>query len=183
MKCKLIIKDEVNVKLEGLDLSDRKKLVDKFKYEIPGAKYLPAVRLGRWDGKVAFFNLGGTTYINLLPEILSYLDDRGYDIEIDDQRTYNTVLDLPQVSEDSFAHRQWPDGNPIILRDYQVELVNRFLSNPQSIQEIATGAGKCLAGNTLLSLIVDEHTSFGKFLLNKLQREKENDVTGNNSKI
>ena len=72
----IIIKDEVNTKLEGLDLVERKKLVDKFKYEIPGARYQPAVRLGRWDGKVAFFNLGGTTYINLLPEIIPYLVER-----------------------------------------------------------------------------------------------------------
>jgi superfamily II DNA or RNA helicase len=144
MKCKLIIKDEVNVKLEGLELADRKKLVEKFKYEIPGAKYLPAVRLGRWDGKVAFFNLGGTTYINLLPEILSFVDEQGYDIEIDDQRTYSTVLELSQVTEDSFCHHNWADGSPIILRDYQVEIINRFLSNPQGIQEIATGSGKTI---------------------------------------
>ena len=43
--CKLIIRDEVNVKLEGLDLTTRKKLVDKFKFEILGARYQPAVRL------------------------------------------------------------------------------------------------------------------------------------------
>jgi hypothetical protein len=73
MQAKLIIKDEVNVKIEGLDLATRKKLVDKFKYEIPGARYQPSVRLGRWDGKVAFFQLGGSTYINLLPEILPWL--------------------------------------------------------------------------------------------------------------
>lgn len=64
--CKVIIKDEVNTKLEGLDLHERKELTNKFKYEIPGARYLPAVRLGRWDGKVGFFALGGSTYINLL---------------------------------------------------------------------------------------------------------------------
>ena len=144
MKCKLIIRDEVNVKLEGLELSDRKNLVNKFKYEIPGAKYLPAVRLGRWDGKVAFFNLGGTTYINLLPDILPFLDERGYDIDIDDQRPYSTVLELEQVCETSFSHRYWPDGKPIVLRDYQVEIVNRFLSTPQCIQEVATGAGKTI---------------------------------------
>ena len=73
MQAKIIIRDEVNVKLEGLDLTTRKKLVDKFKYEIPGARYQPSVRLGRWDGKVPFFNLGGTTYINLLPEIIPFL--------------------------------------------------------------------------------------------------------------
>jgi len=35
-------------------------------------------------------------------------------------------------------------GQPIMLRDYQVEIVNNFLENPQSLQEVATGAGKTL---------------------------------------
>ena len=48
--CKLIIKDEVNVKFENLDLYWRQKLHNKFKYEIPYARHLPAVKLGRWDG-------------------------------------------------------------------------------------------------------------------------------------
>jgi superfamily II DNA or RNA helicase len=33
-------------------------------------------------------------------------------------------------------------GQPMQLRDYQVEIINNFLANPQCIQEIATGAGK-----------------------------------------
>ena len=64
------VKDEVNCKIEGLDLDTRRKLSNLFSYEIPYARYLPAVRLGRWNGKKAFFQLGGSTYINLLPEIL-----------------------------------------------------------------------------------------------------------------
>jgi superfamily II DNA or RNA helicase len=35
-------------------------------------------------------------------------------------------------------------GKPVLLRDYQIEIVNNFLKNPQCIQEIATGAGKTL---------------------------------------
>ena len=35
-------------------------------------------------------------------------------------------------------------GQPIVLRDYQVETINNFLNNTQSLQEIATGAGKTL---------------------------------------
>lgn len=146
---KLIIRDEVNVKIEGLDLTMRKRLVDKFKFEIPGARYQPAVRLGRWDGKVAFFQLGGSTYINLLPEILPILDDAGYDIEVEDTREYRTTFNFTQVTEDTFADTNWPTGHPmagqpIKLRDYQIEIVNRFLENPQSLQEVATGAGKTL---------------------------------------
>ena len=146
---RLIIKDEVNVKIEGLELTERKFLSNKFKYDIPGARYLPAVRLGRWDGKVAFFQMGGSTYTNLLPEILPYLDSRGYDVELDDLREYTTQFNFAEVTEATFAHKTWPDkhpmaGQPVVLRDYQIEIINKFLSNPQCLQEIATGAGKTL---------------------------------------
>lgn len=146
---RLLIKDEVNVKIEGLDLHERKELSNKFKYDIPGARYLPAVRLGRWDGKVSYFQLGGSTYINLLPEILPYLDGRGYYVEIEDQRDYRTQFDFAEVTEATFAHKVWPAkhpmaGQPVVLRDYQIEIINTFLTNPQCLQEIATGAGKTL---------------------------------------
>ena len=146
---RLIIKDEVNVKIEGLELTERKFLSNKFKYDIPGARYLPAVRLGRWDGKVAFFQMGGSTYTNLLPEILPYLDSRGYDVELDDLREYTTQFNFAEVTEATFAHKTWPAkhpmaGQPVVLRDYQIEIINKFLSNPQCLQEIATGAGKTL---------------------------------------
>jgi superfamily II DNA or RNA helicase len=35
------------------------------------------------------------------------------------------------------------------LRDYQVDAINKFLENPQSLQEIATGAGKTITTATL----------------------------------
>ena len=148
-QCKIIVKDEVNVKIEGLELSERKALMKMFEYEIPGARYLPAVRLGRWNGKVSYFSLAGSTYINLLPEILPYLDNAGYDIELDDLRDYTTTFTFDKVSEDTFKHKNWPkghpkEGTPVELRDYQIEIVNNFLENPQSLQEIATGAGKTL---------------------------------------
>ena len=148
-QCKIIVKDEVNVNIEGLELSERKALTKMFEYEIPGARYLPAVRLGRWNGKVSYFSLAGSTYINLLPEILPYLDNAGYDIELEDLRDYTTTFTFDKVSEDTFKDKNWPkghpkEGEPVVLRDYQIELVNNFLENPQSLQEIATGAGKTL---------------------------------------
>ncbi|CAB5214637.1 SSL2 DNA or RNA helicases of superfamily II [uncultured Caudovirales phage] len=149
MQARLIIRDEVNVKIEGLDLTDRTALVKKFKYEIPGARYQPSVRLGRWDGKVAFFQLGGSTYINLLDAILPHLEDRGYDVEVEDTRDYKTNFEFAEIKEDTFSNINWPKGHPqagqpIVLRDYQPQILNNFLANPQSIQEVATGAGKTI---------------------------------------
>ena len=145
----LIINDEVNLKISGLELDVRKKLVNTFKYDVPHARYLPAVRLGRWDGKVAYFQMGGSTYLNLLPDILPILEDFNYDIDIQDNREYQTVFKFDPVAEDSYSDIMWPKnhpavGTPIKMRDYQVEIVNSFLKNPQCIQEIATGAGKTI---------------------------------------
>jgi superfamily II DNA or RNA helicase len=145
----IIIRDEVNIKIEGLDLDVRKALVNAFKYENPAARYMPAVRLGRWDGKIAYFQLGGSTYTNLLPEILPILERFDYDVDLDDQRTYSNTFEFGAMSETTFSNRTWPVGHPIAgqpieLRDYQVELINNFLTNPQCVQEVATGAGKTI---------------------------------------
>jgi len=125
----LIINDEVNLKISGLELDVRKKLVNTFKYDVPHARYLPAVRLGRWDGKVAYFQMGGSTYLNLLPEILPILENFNYDIDIQDNRDYQTVFKFEPVDEDAYADIMWPKthpavGTPIKLRDYQVEIIN-----------------------------------------------------------
>ena len=180
MQAKLIIKDEVNLKIEGLELSTRKKLVDRFKFEIPGARFLPAVKLGRWDGKQAFFQLGGSGYINLLPDILPILEQEGYYIEVDDRRTYSNSVSFDEFKEDTFAHKTWPVGHPaagqpIMFRDYQVEIINNFLQNPQSLQEIATGAGKTIM-TAALSLCAEKYGKSVVIVPNKdLVRQTESD--------
>ena len=151
--CKLIIKDEVNIKFEGLSLEARKKLANKFKYEVPWARYQPSYRLGRWDGTVAFFGVGGTGYINQLDEILPILDDLGYDIEVDDHRQHPSIA-FEKITEEFWGDKVWPSGHrfagePIRLRNDQVEVVNNFLETPQALQEVATGAGKTIMTATL----------------------------------
>jgi len=146
-QARLIIRDEVNIRIEGLELDIRRRLVNQFKYEIPYARYLPAVRLGRWDGKIAYFQMGGSTYVNLLPEIVPVLEQYDYDIELDDQREYRTQFEFSIVTENTFDRFSWPPGHPqagdpVMLRDYQVSIINNFLENPQCIQEVATGSGK-----------------------------------------
>jgi superfamily II DNA or RNA helicase len=156
----ITVKDEVNVKFDGIDPMDRRALVKMFSYEVPGARYLPSVRLGRWDGKVSYFQLSGTSYVNLLDQIIPYLYDKGYDIELNDIREYSTNFTFNEVDEQSFSHKLWPVGHPavgqpVVIRDYQVDIINNFLKNPQCLQEVATGAGKTLM-TAALSLSVEQ---------------------------
>lgn len=159
--CTITIKDEVNAKLDGLDLDARKTLMRKFEHEVPGARYSPAVRLGRWNGKISYCSLAGSTYINLIPDIVPILEQFDYDVELVDLREYRSTFNFAEVSADSFSDTVWPkghveEGKPIFLRDYQVEVVNNFLKNPQCIQEVATGAGKTLM-TAALSKSVEEY--------------------------
>ena len=155
--CNIVIKDEVNVKLEGLDLVTRRKLTNTFKYEIPGARYMPAVRLGRWDGTVSFFTQGGLTYVNLLNDIMPILEQMNYTFDLQDEREHYDLKFEP-VNADTFKHVKWPVGHnnagePIELRDHQVEVINNFVNNPQCLQEVATAAGKTIITAALSKLI------------------------------
>ena len=157
--CKLIIKDEVNIKLEGLELEARRKLANTFKYEIPHARYHPAFKLGRWDGMTSLFGIGGNGYLNQLEKIIEILTNMGIEIaDVEDLRQ-PVKLAFDEVTETYWADqgKVWPkghqqEGQPIMLRDYQVDAVNIFLKNPQALQEIATGAGKTITTATLSQL-------------------------------
>ncbi len=147
-KCVLEIRDEVNVRFQGLDVKTRRKISDEVKYFLPYAYHMPAYKLGRWDGCIRYCDIGGRTYFHLLEKLLPIVTNDGYEIEVKDLRK-KWDFSFTEVSKDSYQHVTWPkghpvEGQPIILRDYQVDVVNRFLNNPQCLQEIATGAGKTL---------------------------------------
>ena len=155
--CKLVIQDEVNLKIEGLPVEMRRKLANTFKYEDPTARYRPAYKLGRWDGAVTLFGLGGNGYLSQLPRILEVLDKNAVEVvDVEDKRdTIN--IQFPRVETDFWGDQTWPEGHrfagqPIRLREDQVEVVNKFLENPQCLQEIATGFGKTITTATLAKL-------------------------------
>jgi len=156
--CKLIIKDEVNIKVEGLDLETRRKIVNKLKFDLPYARHMPAYKLGRWDGTKTYFGIGGNGYLAHLDVILPIIESDGYDIEVEDHRQPHEFKFTP-VTENYWVDqgKTWPEGHPaagqpITLRDYQYDVVNKFLENPQSLQEVATGAGKTITTATLSQL-------------------------------
>ena len=147
-KCVLEIRDEVNVRFKGLDVKARRKISDACKYFLPHAYHMPAYKLGRWDGCVRYCDIGGRTYFQLLDKLVPIITEEGYEIEIIDQRQ-PWSFEFDKVEQTSYENVAWPkkhpaEGQPIILRDYQVEIINKFLENTQCLQEIATGAGKTL---------------------------------------
>jgi hypothetical protein len=158
LNCKLTIRDEVNIKVDGLRVETRRKIVNKLKFDLPYARHMPAYKLGRWDGTKTYFNIGGSGYLAHLDVILAVIEDEGYDIEVEDLRPHQE-LKFAAIDENYWATlgKTWPKGHqqagePIVLRDYQYEVINKFLENPQALQEVATGAGKTITTATLSHL-------------------------------
>ena len=109
--CRIVIHDEVNFKVENLSVDVRRKIANKLKFQVPYARYLPQYKLGRWDGTVGFFGLGGSGYINHLDVVLKVLNEQGVEVaEIKDNRqTHN--LKFSKIDENYFAARNWPKGH------------------------------------------------------------------------
>jgi superfamily II DNA or RNA helicase len=154
---KLIIEDEVNIKFEGLAVDIRRKLSNALKFEVPYAKHMPQYKLGRWDGKVGFFGIGGSGYLNHLDILLPILEENNVTISDIEDRRHPVNLNFTPITEEFWGNVCWPkghrfEGEPIRLRDDQVEVINRFLENPQSLQEVSTGAGKTITTATLSKL-------------------------------
>ncbi len=148
---KVNILDEVNVSVTNLKGEHNKHFVDKYALFAANYFFNPKFKMGRWDGKIQHFSKAGRTFLYLLPEILRELAKMGYKIELKDLRTANLVQ--PQnITEDIFSDYFHPDtGQPIILRDYQVNAVNKLLFDGNGICLACTGSGKTLSCAALLT--------------------------------
>ncbi len=158
--CVLEVRDEVNVKFHNLDITTRRKLADACTYFLPHARFTPAFKLGRWDGKVRFCDSGGRSYIYLLDQLLPIIEEDGYDVELVDNREYG-LFEFDFVDVNSVSDIKWPKGHDragesIILRDHQVDIINSFLEHDKGLQSISTGGGKTLV-TAVLSQKVEKY--------------------------
>lgn len=148
MIANLIIQDEVNIKFENIDVVTRRKMQQALEFVLPYARHTPSFKLGRWDGKMSFCDIGARSYLNLLDKLLPIVQDAGYTIEIDDRREQHN-FEFTEVDGNSYAHILWPKGHsragqPITLMDHQTEVINSYLNNITGINIAPTGAGKTI---------------------------------------
>lgn len=104
-------------------------LRDLLTFDVPGAKFTPIFRQGRWDGCKRFFNMASNVFpIGLLDFIERKKGTRR--IEIVDHRDF-PVIDLEP-----------PVLQTIELREYQKEAIRNCLVSKNCLIEAATNAGK-----------------------------------------
>jgi superfamily II DNA or RNA helicase len=136
----ITVRDEVYCHVAGLEPADHEFLENKFAIMVEGAFFMPAYKMGRWDGKIRFFEKTGKIYHRLLDELVPYLEGWGYEIDLQDLR--KPVLPVTKrISSEWFLEKPGMELK-VALRPYQVDAVNAALDATSGFIEAATGAGK-----------------------------------------
>lgn len=153
-KAYITVKDEVYCQISGLEPQDHKSLDDKFAIMVDGAFFMPLYKLGRWDGKVRFFDKTGKIYTRLLDQVLPYLETWGYEIELrDDRRPVNLIT--TRVTADWFKRR--PEHQlGVSLRPYQIDAINIAMEKGEGFIIAGTGAGKTLICAAMADVMAEE---------------------------
>jgi len=128
--------DEVYNKIE-CDPSVAYELNDYFTFDVPGAKFMPAVRNKFWDGKVRLFQLlTGYIYAGLNRYVEEFCNSRNYEIEY----LSNFASDEFSVKEaKEFIEKIKPSMQP---RDYQLEAFVHAIRERRALMLSPTASGK-----------------------------------------
>lgn len=148
------VRDEVWMTIAGIEPSEVTFFWNKYGIEVEGSWFMPARKLGRWDGKIRFFEKTGKVFLRFLEEIEPFLVKWGYDIELHDERRPQHVV-AGRIHKDWFKGRT-QEGVNIELRPYQVEAVNNALDAQSGMVIAATGAGKTLMVAGMCDVLGDE---------------------------
>lgn len=141
--------DEVSAIVSGIRITELNDLFEKYGLYAKNYFFDPRYQMERWDGKIRFFKRGGKTFIQLIPEIIEYLDKCGYKINLVDERVPFSITPT-KVDKDYFKKYGWELGK------HQVKAINAAFKHNNGIIRVGTGGGKTLITGVLCHRYIKE---------------------------
>ena len=151
------LKDHAMLQLTDCDQSVASELSEYFTFEVPGAKFMPAVKTRRWDGKIRMLNrTNGEINAGLYWSIKKFCMQRGYGIKVLDG-PYGLPYDTNKVNH--IETMKWIStlNLPFAPRDYQYDAVCHAIKFKRSILISPTGSGKSLIIYLLMRWYLQNH--------------------------
>lgn len=131
--------NDVHCKVE-CDSSTAQELTDFFTFDVPGAKFMPAVRNKVWDGKIRLFNgVTRTVYAGLVDYVVEFCNARNYTYNVD----HKLLAEIPAEGSDV---DDLADSIqlPLQMRDYQKHAVVHAMTEKRCLLLSPTASGKSL---------------------------------------
>jgi len=124
------------------------ELADKFTFEVPGARFTPAYKNHRWDGKIRLFDRRwNKIYRGLVTEIKAFCKDNNYEYDYEDDDSFNVTLDEIQT----FTQKLNPKHDP---REYQLDAVISAINRQRILLLSPTASGKSLIIYLLINFLL-----------------------------
>ena len=138
-------KNEVFLKVEA-EPHLHKELSEHFQFEVPGAKFMPAVKRRYWDGKIRLYSPGtGEIYVGLYDYLTDYLEQKGYDYEVLEDKYFGRPTDTEEyVTPEGTAAFIRSLRLPYKVRDYQLRGIYTAIKFRRKLLLSPTGSGKSL---------------------------------------
>lgn len=156
------IQDEINVRIAGIPVNVLMEAKSHLTWPVPNHRWMESYKAGWWDGCIPLLSETGFTYLNLIDQIMPFFVKKGYDFEIEDNRhDWSDIVDSVKIPNKNVFSEYEIEGNPIVLRDYQMEAVERAMKEGSGILEMATGSGKTITCAALSKAYAD----FGKVVV------------------
>ena len=128
--------NEVYIRVDT-EHSIAQEISDHFTFLVPGHTFIPAFRKKLWDGKIRLYNvMNRVLYHGLLPHLCKFLYLREYTV------TFETDFNTSKIELNPNELPKLPEI--IKPRAYQIEAVNRVLSNKRVLLLSPTASGKSL---------------------------------------
>lgn len=148
--------NEVFVRVEA-EPSLKMEMSEYFTFEVPGAKFMPAVRNKVWDGKVRLLNaMTGYIYAGLVPYIKKFCDQRGYELTL--SKELSTVEPVPDDYGVELAKQV---DAAFEVRDYQNDAIVHAIRNNRALFLSPTASGKSF----IIYLIMAHHLMLERKIL------------------
>jgi len=142
--------DEAYIRIFS-DMGTEQELSEFFTFEVPGAKYMPKFKAKLWDGKIRLYSIQTKKlYSGLIEYVKEFASLNDCELDIADNISYDMNITIEQISEFAKSINPCSKGNPIEIRDYQIEAVHKALNNCKTILLSPTASGKSFIIYTML---------------------------------
>jgi len=133
------------------------ELRDHFKFEVPGAKFMPQYRRRNWNGEIHLFDMRSKQiYVGLLDKIVNFCEQYNYTYKFQDNKFYGQPFEV----NESISYEGVKDYMQSICshnpRQYQVEGVYDALRHNRKLLISPTASGKSLMIYSLVRYYVDK---------------------------
>lgn len=141
------------------------ELSEHFTFEVPGAKFMPAVKQRRWDGKIRLLNrTNGEINAGLYWAIKDWAVHRGIGIKVEDG-PYGYPYEQNKIEHLKLTNWIKDLGVPFEARDYQYDALTHGITNKRCVLISPTGSGKSFIIYLLMRWYLENRQAGKKVLL------------------